>query len=77
MPQTNGSGSYYFQDANKKPISKKVVSEGIFTSFFKDQKSKRSQKTVGPKTCGSGGSGTETLVYCIVQFAFPLSRCKA
>jgi hypothetical protein len=39
------------QDANKKRILKKkffckVLFEGIFTSFFKDKKSKRSHKTV-------------------------------
>jgi hypothetical protein len=39
------------QDANKKLIKKKVflliTFEGTFTSFFKDNKSKRSHKTVG------------------------------
>jgi hypothetical protein len=39
------------QDANKKLIKKKkffciLLSEGTFTSFFKDKKSKRSHKTV-------------------------------
>jgi hypothetical protein len=43
------------QDANKKQILKKVfllitlLLEGIFLSFFKDKKSKRSHKTVGIK----------------------------
>jgi hypothetical protein len=41
------------QDANKKLTYKKVflliTFEGTFTSFFKDKKSKRSQKTVGIK----------------------------
>jgi hypothetical protein len=39
------------QEANKKIIIKKFVClllfEGAFTSFFKDKKSKRSNKTVG------------------------------
>jgi hypothetical protein len=44
------------QDANKKPIKKKVFMltslyflKGTFTLFFKDKKSKRSHKTVGIK----------------------------
>jgi hypothetical protein len=41
------------QDANKKLILKKffclLLFEGIFTSFFKDKKSKRSHITVGIK----------------------------
>jgi hypothetical protein len=41
------------QDANKKLIFIRVflliLFEGIFTSFFKDKKSKRSHKTVGIK----------------------------
>jgi hypothetical protein len=60
------------QDKNKRLILKKFfcsfLFEGTFTSFFKDKKSKRSHKTVGPRffllflldeTCGSGGSGSE------------------
>jgi hypothetical protein len=60
MPLTNrsgfGSGSCslpYVIGANKKLIEKKVfcllLFEGIFTSFFKDKKSKRSHKTLGIK----------------------------
>jgi hypothetical protein len=41
------------QVAHKKLILKKVISlllsEGTFTSFFKERKSKRSHKTVGIK----------------------------
>ncbi len=37
------------QDSNKKLIKKKILLEGIFTSFVKDKKSKRSHKTVGIK----------------------------
>jgi hypothetical protein len=41
------------QEANKKLILKKFFCllpfEGTFTSFFKDKKSKRSDKTVGIK----------------------------
>jgi hypothetical protein len=39
-----------FQGANKKLIKKffcSLLSEGTFTSFFKDKMSKRSHKTVG------------------------------
>ncbi len=58
MPLTNGSGSCYFPHwpsrANKKLFFSKfscffLFFEGIFTSFFKDKKSKRSHKTVGIK----------------------------
>jgi hypothetical protein len=42
------------QEANKKlifsmPFFYLLLSEGTFTSFFKDKKSKRSHKTVGTK----------------------------
>jgi hypothetical protein len=61
MPWTNGSGSgsavpdpaifiIDLRDANKKTNKKRFFCilhfEGTFTSFFKDKKSKRSQKTV-------------------------------
>jgi hypothetical protein len=41
---------FELQDANKKLFKKKIcllLFEGIFTSFFKDKRSKRSHKTVG------------------------------
>jgi hypothetical protein len=59
MPLTSGSGDppifvIDLQGANKKQIWLKkffclLLFEGAFTSFFKDKKSKRSNKTVGIK----------------------------
>ncbi len=63
MPLTNGSGSWIrilllssltFKMPTKNYFSKKAFQlitfwEGTFTSFFKDEKSKRSHKTVGIK----------------------------
>jgi hypothetical protein len=58
MPLTNGSGSSYFRHwlsrrQQKNNFQKKflclLLCEGTFTLFFKDEKSKRSHKTVGIK----------------------------
>jgi hypothetical protein len=58
------------QDASKKLIFLHnflclLLFEATFTSFFKDKKSKRV-----PKTCGSGGSGSTTLLVSLA-----IDRC--